>query len=132
MKETLSKHEWTLMEALWERSPMFLSELMEATKAVLGWNSSSYSTYLKRMTDKGLLGYRTVSGNRAYRPLARREDCIETESSHILSKLTEDGRRLLLASMIEKSGLGERDRAELQRLISRLGGAGEEGEHEDA
>jgi BlaI family penicillinase repressor len=127
MKETLSKHEWILMEALWSRNPMFLSEIMEATKSSVDWNSSSYSTYLKRMTDKGLLSYRTISGNRCYSPLIRREDCIDTESSHILSKLTEDSKRLLLASMIEKSGLTDRDRAELQKLITRLGSDSKKG-----
>ena len=121
MKETLSRNEWILMEALWSRSPMFLSQIMEATKSSVDWNSSSYSTYLKRMTDKGLLGYETISGNRCYSPLVRREDCIKTETSYILSKMTEDSRRLLLANMIEKSGLSDRDRAELQELITRLG-----------
>lgn len=133
MKETLSRHEWILMEALWNRHPMFLSEIMEATKSSVDWNSSSYSTYLKRMTDKGLLGYKTISGNRCYSPLLRREDCIETESSYILSKMTEDSKRLLLANLIEKSGLSEKDRAELQELIIRLGSdAKKENGHEDA
>lgn len=133
MKETLSRHEWILMEALWNRNPMFLSEIMEATKSSVDWNSSSYSTYLKRMTDKGLLGYKTISGYRCYRPLIRREDCIETESSYILSKMTEDSKRLLLASMLEKSGLTQKDRAELQGLITRLGSdSKKENGHEDA
>ena len=120
MKETLSRHEWILMEALWERNPMFLSEIMEATRSSVDWNSSSYSTYLKRMTDKGLLIYKTISGNRCYKPKIRREDCIETESSYILSKLTKDSKRLLLASMIQKSGLSEKDRDELKQLITKL------------
>jgi BlaI family penicillinase repressor len=120
MKEVLSRHEWILMEALWHRSPLFLSEIMEATKPAVDWNSSSYSTYLKRMTDKGFVTYKTISGYRCYSPLLAREDCIETETSYILSKMTEDSRRLLVASMIEKSGLSEKDRAELQALIARL------------
>jgi BlaI family penicillinase repressor len=133
MKETLSKHEWILMEALWNRRPMFLSEIMEATKSSVDWNSSSYSTYLKRMTDKGFITYRTVSGHRSYFPRIQREDCIETESKYILSKMTEDSKRLLLACMIEKSGLTDNDRAELQELITRLGSdVQKENGHEDA
>lgn len=130
MKELLSRHEWILMEALWNRSPLFLSEIMEVTKSFVDWNSSSYSTYLKRMTDKGWLTYKTISGNRCYSPLLRREDCIETESNYILSKMTEDSKRMLLASMIEKSGLSDKDRAELQELIARLGSDTKENGHE--
>lgn len=121
MKETLSKQEWVIMEVLWHRSPMFLSELMEAMANSMDWNRSSYLTYLKRMADKGLIGYQTIRGSRCYSPLVRREDCIENESNYILSKLTEDGTRLLLVSMIQKSGLTEKDREELQNLIAKLG-----------
>ncbi len=130
MKEILSRHEWILMEALWNQSPLFLSEIMEATKSFVDWNPSSYSTYLKRMTDKGWLTYKTISGNRCYSPLLRREDCIDTESRYILSKMTEDSKRMLLASMIEKSGLSDKDRAELQELIARLGSDTKENGHE--
>lgn len=131
MKELLSRHEWILMETLWNGKPLFLSEIMEMTKSFVDWNPSSYSTYLKRMTDKGWLSYKNISGNRCYSPLLRREDCIETESSYILSKLTKDSKRLLLASMIEKSGLSDKDRAELQELIAKLGSDTRDNGHED-
>ena len=121
MKEALSRQEWVLMEALWQKNPLFLSQIMDATANAVDWNKSSYLTYLKRMTEKGLIGYTNISGNRCYTPLVKREDCIDNESSYILSKLTEDGTRLLLASMIKKSGLSEEDRDELQALISKLG-----------
>jgi len=121
MKEALTRQEWVLMEALWQRNPLFLSQIMDATSNAVDWNKSSYLTYLKRMTDKGLIGYTNISGNRCYAPLVKREDCIDSESRHILSKLTEDSTRLLLASMIQKSGLSEEDRDELQALIAKLG-----------
>jgi BlaI family penicillinase repressor len=110
------------METLWQGRKMFLSEIMEAMARSVDWNRSSYLTYLKRMTDKGLIGYKTVRGSRRYFPLVEREDCIENESRYILSKLTQDSARLLLASMIQKSGLTEKDRDELQILIENLGG----------
>ena len=126
MKESLSRQEWVIMETLWQGSPMFLSDIMEAMEKSVDWNKSSYLTYLKRMTDKGLIGYKTIRGSRSYFPLTQREDCIENESNYILSKLTEDSTRLLLASMIQKSGLSEKDRDDLQVLIERLGSQPEE------
>jgi BlaI family penicillinase repressor len=121
MKDMLTKQEWVLMEALWQRNPMFLSEIMETTATSVDWNRSSYLTYMKRMADKGLIGYKTVRGSRCYCPLVGRGDCIESESNYILSKLTEDSTRLLLVSMIQKSGLTEKDRDELKALIAKLG-----------
>ncbi len=126
MKEALSRQEWVLMEALWQKGPLFLSQIMDVTASAVDWNKSSYLTYLKRMTDKGLIGFTNISGNRCYSPLVKREDCIDSESSSILSKLTEDSTRLLLASMIKKSGLTEKERDELLTLIAQLGSGQEE------
>ena len=126
MKESLSKQEWVMMETLWNNSPMFLSDIMKAMAKSVDWNRSSYLTYLKRMSDKGLIGYDTVRGSRSYYPLVKREESIENESSYILSKLTQDSTRLFLASMIQKSGLSEKDREELQELIIKLSSAKKE------
>lgn len=126
MKESLSKQEWVMMEALWQRNPLFLSEIMEAMATSVDWNRSSYLTYLKRMADKGLIGYKTIRGSRSYFPLIGRDECIESETNYILSKLTENSARLLLASMIQKSGLSESDRTELQDLIAKLSGGEKE------
>lgn len=120
MKETLTRPEWVIMEALWAESPLVLSEIMERTSTCVDWNSSSYMTYLKRMTLKGYINYEKARGDRRYYPVMAREDCVEKETNAILGKLSEDTKRLLLASMIEKSGLNKEDRTELSNLISRL------------
>ncbi len=120
MKETLTRHEWVIMETLWQHAPMFLSEIMDAMQTSVDWNRSSYLTYLKRMADKGYIGYETVRGSRRYSPLLRREDCVETESAAMLEKMTDRSAKLFLVSMVQKSGLSEEDRKELQKLIINL------------
>lgn len=117
---SLTKQEWIIMETLWNQSPLFLSQIMDRTKTMVDWNSSSYLTYLKRMTDKGYIGFDTISGNRCYYPIIMREDCIENESRFILSKLTDQSTRMLLASMIQQSKLTEKDKQDLRGLIDRL------------
>ena len=122
MPMTLTKQEWIIMETLWNQSPLFLSQIIDRMKSMVDWNSSSYLTYLKRMTDKGYIGFDTISGNRCYYPVLQREDCIENESRYILSKLTDRSKHLLLASMIQHSGLNQTEKAELRGLIDSLGG----------
>ena len=120
MKQTLSKNEWILLEALWQHAPLYLSELMEAMKTSVEWNRSSYLTYLKRMTDHGLIGFDTVRGSRRYHPLVQREDCVAAESAAMLEKMTAPSAKLFLASMVENCGLSKEDQFELQSLITRL------------
>ena len=124
----LTKPEWLMMEALWNHPPMFLSEIMEIMQNTVDWKSSSFMTYLKRLTQSGYIGYKLVSGNRRYFPLRAREDCVEEESSYILSKMTQDSARLLLASMVQKTNVTQAEQEQLQRLIATLSGAEQRGE----
>ncbi|MCE5189422.1 MAG: BlaI/MecI/CopY family transcriptional regulator [Eubacteriales bacterium] len=126
-KQTLTKPEWLMMEALWNHPPMFLSEIMESMQNTVDWKSSSFMTYLKRLTESGYIGYQLVSGNRRYFPLRAREDCVEEESSYILSKMTDDSARLLLATMVQKTNLSGEDKEQLQKLIAKLSGEGKRG-----
>ena len=119
-KETLTRAEWLMMEALWTKSPMFLSEIMEAMKNSVDWKSSSYMTYLKRLTDGGYVAYTLRSGNRCYYPQKAREECVEEESGHILSKMTASSARLLIAAMVQKAEIDPEDKKDLAELIERL------------
>lgn len=119
-KEALTKAEWLMMEALWSHPPLFLSEIMETMQNTVDWKTSSYLTYLKRLTDSGYIGFKLVSGNRRYFPSRQREDCVEEESSYILSKMTDDSARLLLASMVQKTNITDEEKEQLQALIARL------------
>lgn len=120
VKETLTRAEWLVMEVLWSKSPLFLSEIMEAMQNTVDWKNSSYMTYLKRLTDGGYLGFHSRSGNRCYYPIRQREDCVEEESSYVLSKMSDDSARLLLASMVQKTNISNEEKEQLQELIARL------------
>lgn len=127
-KQTLTRPEWLMMEALWNHPPMFLSEIMETMQNTVDWKSSSFMTYLKRLSDSGYIGYQLVSGNRRYFPLRTRDECVEEESSYILSKMTSDSARLLLASMVEKTSIDAHEKEQLQALIERLSSNAKRGE----
>lgn len=123
MKEALSKQEWIIMETLWKRHPMFLSEIMEAMDTAVNWQKSTYSTYLRKLCDNGYLKYKTISGNRAYSPAVEREECVRNESRYMISKFTDASAKLFLTCMIREGGLTEKDKNELRSLIESLSGS---------
>ena len=59
---TLTKPEWILMNTLWEKSPLTLSGVIEAVGDQLDWKYTTYSTYLKRLCDKGVARYEMLGG----------------------------------------------------------------------
>ena len=120
MKDALTKQELIIMEILWNRHPMFLSEIMEEMSTAVNWQKSTYSTSMKKLCDNGYIGYKTVSGNRAYFPMVQRQDCMENESRYMMSKLPQSSAKMFLTCMIRESGLSEADKLELQELITNL------------
>ena len=86
----------------------------------MDWKGSSYMTYLKRLTDSGYLGFQSRSGNRCYYPIRKRAECVEEESSYVLSKMSDDSARLLLASMVQKASFSEEEKERLSELISQM------------
>ena len=120
MLDALPKHEWIVMEALWEDHPMFLSEIMDSLRHKLPWKRTTYLSYLKRMYEKGYVDFNEIRGNRSYFPRITRAECVQSESRHMITKMTDDSAKLFLTCMIQDSGLTEKEGAELKRLIDTL------------
>ncbi len=120
MKENLSKAEWMVMETLWGKSPMFLSEIMDTMGSKVDWKKSTFSTYLKILTDEGYIGYDTIRNSRSYFPLVARAQCAVNESRSLMSRMTDDSARIFLSNMIKEGSLTKKDRDDLKKLIDEL------------
>ncbi len=120
MKESLSKAEWMVMEVLWAKSPMFLSDIMGTMSGKVSWKKSTFSTYLKILTDEGYIGYETIRNSRSYYPLVKRAECAINESRSLMSRMTDDSARIFLSNMIKEGSLTKEDRDDLKKLIDEL------------
>ncbi len=121
MKEALTKQEWIIMETLWDKNPLFLSDIMELMKGRVNWTKSTFLTYIKKMMEKGFVGYETIRGSRLYTPLVSRRRCMENESRFLMARMTEDSTKYFVTNMIKEGSLTEKDRQELKELIENLG-----------
>lgn len=118
--KALSDHQWLIMEALWEKHPMYLGELTEAMQDQGTWQYSMYLTYLKRLMQEGYVTYTEVRGSRLYSPAVTRESCIERASWDLLTRMTKSNTRLLVTNMIKEGGLDEADCKALRHLIDQF------------
>lgn len=120
MKRSLSKPEWALMEALWATPDLTMSGIISAMGDTFDWKYNTYVTYVKRMGDKELIGYKRIGRDNFYYPLVEKDECFMEESRHILDKLPSRSAKDLLLHMIRDSYLTEDDRAELKALLDNL------------
>jgi BlaI family penicillinase repressor len=120
MNNSLTKSEWAVMSALWKKPRQTVSGIINTMGSRMDWKYNTYVTYIKRMCEKGLIGYDQLGRDKFYFPLVREEECILAESRSMLEKM--DGRvaKEFLVCMIKGSGLGEKDRAELKALLDDL------------
>ncbi len=125
MKRSLSKPEWALMEALWAKPDLTMSGIISALGSAFDWKYNTYVTYVKRMGDKGLIGYKRIGRDNFYYPLVEKDECFMEESRHILDKFPSRSAKDLLVHMIRDSELTENDREELKALLDSLNKEGE-------
>jgi predicted transcriptional regulator len=69
----LSKAEEQLMEMIWKREKVFMKELIENHPDPKP-ATTTIATLLKRMQDKGFVGYEVFGNSRQYYPLVKKTD----------------------------------------------------------
>jgi BlaI family transcriptional regulator, penicillinase repressor len=69
----LTKTEEQLMELIWKRETLFMNELIDLHPAPKP-ATTTIATLLKRMQDKGFVGYTLFGNSRQYYPLVKKTD----------------------------------------------------------
>lgn len=113
---TLSKTEEQLMEILWKLKKGFMKDIMEAYDKPIPANSTVL-TLLKRMQEKGFVGYHTFGNSRQYYPLVDKKDYFGKHVNNLIKDFFNDS-PLQFASFFTKStNLSEKDLLELKNII---------------
>ena len=122
MKINLSDSEWKLMNRLWERHPMTITELTAAMRPDTGWSKNTVITMLSRLEAKGAVRHEEGGRAKRYFPALRREDAARDETESFLSKVYGGSLGLMMSAMVESRQLTESDIAELSAILDKAGG----------
>ena len=124
MKINLSDSEWKLMNRLWDRAPMTITELTAALRADTGWTKNTIITMLSRLEAKGAVRYEEGGRAKQYFPTIDREDAARAETESFLSKVYGGSLGLMVSNLVESHALTEADIAELSAILEKAGGEG--------
>ncbi|MCI9222378.1 MAG: BlaI/MecI/CopY family transcriptional regulator [Oscillospiraceae bacterium] len=114
----LSPSEWRVMECLWA-GPKTLMELVRTLKDSAGWAKSTVTTMVRRMEEKGLVGYEEAGRAKVFRALLAREDAAAAEADSLLERAFHGSVGLLVSSLVERSSLSPSDIDELYNILER-------------
>ncbi len=113
---SLSKSEEQVMEIIWNLEKAFMKEIMDQFEPPLPSNSTVL-TLLKRMQEKGFVGYHMLGNSRQYYPLIDK-DTYFGKQVNIMIKDFFGNSPLQFASFFTKSSdLNEEQLQELRRMI---------------
>lgn len=106
-----------MMENLWESSPKTATQLIKAMEEETGWAKSTTKTVLKRMEQKGYIAYREGAKAREYYAVIKREEVVESETSHFLNRIYNGSLGLMVNTLVKKQELPEEEMEELYQII---------------
>lgn len=112
----LSSAEETLMHYLWTRERAFMKELLEAYPAPKP-AATTVATLLKRMTDKGLVGYQEYGNSRQYYPLVSQQTYFGTHVKNLITKFFNNSAAQFASFFTTQTDLSAAELEALKKII---------------
>ena len=116
----ITESELVVMNALWRSSPMRSREIVEATSEKRDWHKKTVNTLIRRLVEKGAIGYEEAPGGFLYHPEVSRDSYRQREASRMINDLFDGEVSPLLSAFADAEKLSESDLDELRNLIDRL------------
>ncbi|MDB6075206.1 MAG: putative penicillinase repressor [Verrucomicrobiaceae bacterium] len=114
----ISQSEWSVMEALWERSPQTASETTKSLRQTMGWAENTVRTLLTRLVEKGaIITAENASGTRTFSPAVKREDCVLAEGQSFMQRIFRGAAKRLLVHFASNVKLTPDEVRELKKLL---------------
>ena len=112
--------EGVIMEALWERQPLYSEDIIAAVASDQDWTEGTVKTLINRLLGKGAIAAEKQGRRYSYRPVLKREDYVLEESTSLVDRLFNGRVSSLVTHFSEREKLTPEDVVELKRLIAEL------------
>lgn len=112
----LTKAEEQLMQFLWEKRKAFTKDLLEAYPEPKP-ASTTVITLLKRMQEKGFVGFKEYGKSREYYPLVEKEKYFSKQVGEMIRGFFNDSALQFASFFTEKTNMSEKELEELRKII---------------
>ena len=76
----ITSKEWYIMKILWKEKRCTLMEIVEKVQKETKWSKSTCATMVRRMTEKGVIGYEVKGKTKYFYPLVEKEEAMIPET----------------------------------------------------
>lgn len=120
MAERISDAEHTVMEVLWDESPLTAQDVAERIPVSRDWSANTVKTLLGRLLAKNIIAHEEDGRRYRYRPIVERGDYVAGESRKLMDRLFGGKLTPLVAHLAERDELTAADIAEIEALLKGL------------
>lgn len=114
----LSKTEEQIMELIWKKEKVFLKDLIESFPDPKP-AATTIATLLKRMQDKGFVGYALFGNSREYYPLVEKSDYFSKHVNGIIKNYFENSALQFASFFTTTSNLTASELEDLKKIIDK-------------
>ena len=112
----LTSAEETLMHYLWSQERAFMKDLLDAYPDPKP-ATTTVATLLKRMTDKGIIGYREFGNSREYYPLVARQEYFATHVNSLIKNFFNNSTAQFASFFTTQADLSTTELEALKKII---------------
>jgi len=117
----LSEAEMEVMQAIWEQAaPITVAKLLSNFEEKKGWKTSTLSTILSRLIDKGFLTKTMKVGVNHYSTKATLYDYQKSEARSLLTTLYGGNVKNCVAALVDDEGVTEKDIEDLKQWFQSI------------
>ncbi len=114
----LSKSEEELMNMLWRQEKAFMKDLLEVYPEPKP-ATTTVATLLKRMSDKGFIGYTLLGNAREYFPLVKKKDYFSKHVNSLIKNFFNDSPGQFASFFTQETQLSKKELKALRALIDK-------------
>ncbi|UZO81569.1 BlaI/MecI/CopY family transcriptional regulator [Aquimarina sp. ERC-38] len=112
----LSKTEEKLMKLLWKKEKAFMKDLLDAYDEPKP-ATTTIATLLKRMSDKGFVGYTTFGKSREYYPMVKKSDYFSKHVNGLIKNFFNNSASQFASFFTTETDLSEDELQELKKIV---------------
>lgn len=125
MNKPLLDAEWIILDALWDKPPQTLGQIIQTirhNRPDIQWDYKTYHTHLRRMEQRDLISNDAKNlRDKLYYPLITKDDALDAEGQDLLRRSARFGSVGRLVKTLGQNGqLSAEDRQELLALVREL------------
>ncbi|MDX1586814.1 MAG: BlaI/MecI/CopY family transcriptional regulator [Balneolaceae bacterium] len=114
----LTQSEEELMQYLWKLEKAFMRDLLEEYPEPKP-APTTVATLIKRMTDKGFVGYEQVGRARQYYPLVKKADYFSKHVNGLIKKFFNNSASQFASFFTSETELTEKELKELKAIVEK-------------